>query len=88
MKMLLTALALTIASPALVQAAPAADPHAGHGSMDHSKHADHDRDGCCEKGADGKMACCGKMKADDKKMACCEEDAKPAADPHAGHGKH
>lgn len=85
MKMLLTALALTIASPALAQATPA-NTHADHGSMDHSKHGDHEMDGgCCEKGADGKMACCEKMKAAGKKMACCEETAKKAADAHAGH---
>jgi hypothetical protein len=82
MKILLTAIALTIAAPAFAQAAPA-DAHAGH---DGAKHEDHHGD-CCEKGADGKMACCEEMKATAKKMACCDKEAgkDKAADAHAGH---
>lgn len=44
---------------------------------------------CCEKAADGTMACCAKMKAEGKAMPCCDKakagDTAPAADPHAGH---
>lgn len=50
------------------QDAPVSDPHAGHGmaggKMD-----------CCEKAADGTMACCAKMKAEGKAMSCCEKAA-------------
>lgn len=55
-------------------AAPAANPHAGHDM----------KGDCCEKGADGKMACCEKAKAAGEKLDCCEKKA-GAADPHAGH---
>lgn len=111
MKMLLSAIALMIASPALAQAAPAGG-HSGH--ADHAAqaapaaaaagaqtgkavpatdpHAGHDMSGgamdCCKKGADGKMACCAKMKAEGMKMACCDKPAGSATsnvDPHAGH---
>lgn len=94
MKMLLIAAAMAVASPAFSQtAAPAADPHAGHtmpaDQAGHKMPADHaGHDGCCEKNADGKMACCAKMEAAGKKMACCEDKAaagEAAADPHAGH---
>lgn len=82
MKMMLVAIAMTIASPAFAQAAAPTDAHAQHsshvGTADHSMHAEHgghDRaGGCCEKYADGKMACCEKSDAET-----------PAADPHAGH---
>lgn len=94
MKMMLAAIAMTIASPAFAQTAPA-DAHAQHtgqqGTADHSQHSGHEghdmAGGCCEKNADGKMACCEKMKAEGKTMACCEKAAAetPAADPHAGH---
>jgi Spy/CpxP family protein refolding chaperone len=88
MKIFLTAIALTIAAPALAQTAAPADAHAGHPTKsmpaEHQKH-----DGCCDKMADGKMMpCCEKMKAAGKTMDCCDEQAegKTAADPHAGHG--
>jgi hypothetical protein len=57
-------------------AAPAADPHAGYANMP-----------CCDNAADGKKACCEKMKAEGKKMECCAETgAKSKA--HAGHSAH
>ena len=84
MKIILGALALVIAAPALGQTAPAADQHAGHHAqhqgMDHTKHqkGEHDCKKCCEemKGKDGKMEC------KDKKA-----DAKPAESGH-DHGGH
>jgi hypothetical protein len=72
MKILIAAVALTIASPAFAQAP---DPHAGHHQghgKDHEEHksccdqkdADGTRKNCCEKGKDGKaMACCEKQAA-------------------------
>lgn len=89
MKLLLNAIALTIAAPALAQNAGATDAHAGHAPADHAKHEGHDG-GCCKKDAQGKMACCEKMKAAGKEMACCDKDAKKgaASDAHAGHGNH
>ena len=56
-------------------AASAADPQAGHDM----------KGGCCDKGADGKMACCEKMKAEGKKRDCCAEMGGKTADAHAGH---
>ena len=89
MKMLLTAVAMMIASPALAQSAPVA-AHAGHSAQSgHAgpagqsnapapdPHAGHDMSGgmmdCCKKGADGTMACCAKMKAAGKAMPCCDK---------------
>ena len=67
MKTLFSALALTLAVPAIAQTAPAADPHAGHAqqqAMDHSKHkpGEHDCKECCEKMKQqgGKMECMDK----------------------------
>lgn len=111
MKMLIAAIAMLIASPALAQTAPANNhaDHAGHSAASghaHTGHSDapvsdphagHDMAGgkmdCCEKAADGTMACCAKMKAEGKAMPCCDkakaEDTAQAADaeadPHAGH---
>lgn len=90
MRMMLAAIAMTVASPALAQNAAPADAHAQHGTAAHAQHtghAGHDMGGCCEKDAKGKMACCEKMKANGKEMTCCEKPAAqaPAADPHAGH---
>jgi hypothetical protein len=73
MKIILSALALVIAAPAMGQTAPTADPNAGnhaqHHGTDHSKHqkGEHDCKACCEKmkGKDGKMECMD-MKADTK----------------------
>lgn len=82
MKILLGALALTLAVPAAAQSAPAADPHADHKGMDHSKmdHSKMDQ----SKVDGGKMDCCKKPMAD----CCCKDKAaaKPAAMPAAeGH---
>ena len=87
MKLMLVAIALTIASPALAQTAPA-NSHADHAAhtaqaapADHSAHgttsstdphAGHEMPaGCCEKMGDAKMPCCEKMKAAGKTMDCC-----------------
>jgi hypothetical protein len=45
----------------------------------------HDGD-CCKKDANGKMACCEKMRAAGKD--CCDEDGKPPANPQSGHSGH
>jgi hypothetical protein len=82
MKMLIAAVALTIASPAFAQTA---DPHAGHGTGHGSSHEQHKS--CCEqKDADGtRKDCCEKM-ADGKAMDCCAKHAKKTGgDAHAGH---
>ena len=88
MKMIFAAFALAIAAPAAAQTAAGHD-HAAHAAAGHAApdaaahqgdHAGHsgkqDHKGCCEKGADGKMACPHKN-AEGKKMDCCKE--------HAGH---
>jgi len=64
MKMLIGAVALALAVPAVAQTAPATDPHAGHAEPGKAKH---DCKECCEKmkGKDGKMECMD-MKADTK----------------------
>lgn len=101
MKMLLTAVAMMIASPAPAQTAPAtelashaahptqatAGIHAGHGAPSKNPHAGHAMMDCSKKGAAGVMACCAKMKATGKKMACRDKPATSGAgsDPHVGH---
>jgi hypothetical protein len=84
MKMLIGAVALALAVPAVAQTAPAADPHAVHAQpMDHSPHkaGEHDCKECCEK-----------MKQQDGKMECMDEkaEAKPAGDAgvHQDHASH
>jgi len=85
MKVIISAIALTFAVPAFGQAAPAAaDPHAQHQGMDHSKH---------EQGKHDCKECCEKMMGKDGKMACMEKnvDAKPASTDsktHEGHSGH
>ena len=84
MKLIIAAITMMIAMPAFAQSAAPADvrtPPTSQGEKTgHDGHEGHDTcSGCCDKGADGKMACCEKMKAEGK----AEE---PAADPHAGHG--
>ena len=87
MKLILSAIALAFASPALAQAPAQADAHAQHAQHaahgQHAQHAGHEghagHDGCCKKDADGKMACCEKMKAQGKKMDCCAEKGGKAA---------
>ena len=86
MKIVLGAIALAFAVPAVAQTAPATDPHAQHqamdlSKMDHSQHAGakHDCKECCEKmkGKDGKMECM------DKKGDAAS--AAPSASAHEGH---
>jgi len=88
MKMLLTTIALVIASPAAAQtAAPAQshDHHAVHGAQhgqghaDHAKHQPQSGDGheghhgeCCKDMADGKMMDCCKKMKKEGKMPCCD----------------
>ena len=87
MKMILGAIALTFAVPAVAQTAPARDPHAGHSmpaGIDHSQHQQGKHD-CKE--------CCEKMKGKDGKMECMDKrgEAKPAstdASAHQGHSGH
>lgn len=77
MKLMLAAIALTIASPALAQTAAPADAHADHAA--HATQAapvDHSAHGAGSNGnphADHEMAggCCEKM--GDGKMPCCEK---------------
>lgn len=93
MKMLLTAIALTIAAPALAQTAAPADAHAGHHGQATSSqaqpatnsHAGHDMGGMMDAAA--MKAQCDKMKAEGMKMDGCAMHAgsKAKADPHAGH---
>lgn len=87
MKILIAAVALTIASPAFGQGA---DPHAGHhqGQEQH-KGGHEEHKSCCEqKDADGtRKDCCEKMK-DGKAMACCEKHAERGADAHVVQDKH
>lgn len=80
MKMILAAVALAIASPAVAQTPAAPNPHANHAGHPEggADRAGHDMQGEC---------CCEKMKAEGKKMECCDKPAGAAAqaDPHAGH---
>lgn len=97
MKMILTAMALLIAAPALAQTAAPAGPHAahsGHAATAQAQpaadpHAGHAMDGTM-KGHAMSAECkkmCEEMKAAGKKMECCDKHAgaEAAADPHAGH---
>ncbi len=100
MKLILSAIAFAIATPAVAQSAPA-DPHAGHTAVASQAaqtgqaapgaaeggmgHSQHE--GCCDKHADGKaMPCCEKPMGNSKKMACCDKGAVgQSSAPHAGH---
>jgi hypothetical protein len=84
MKIVLTALAFVIASPALAQSA---DPHANHkvapsapAAPAHGGH-DADKKGCC---ADKAKDCCKSMEG----KGCCADRAKSGTDSHAGHQGH
>ena len=93
MKMLLTAIALTIAAPALAQTAAPVDAHAGHNAQTASSpakpatdpHAGHDMGGMMD--VEAMKAHCEKMKAEGMTMDGCDMHAgsKSKADPHAGH---
>ena len=76
MKMLIGAVALALAVPAVAQTAPATDPHAGHAEQGKAKHD------CKE--------CCEKMKGKDGKMECMDKkgEAKPAAPASGDHTSH
>ena len=74
MKMLIGALALILAAPVAAQAAPAADPHAGH-----AQHQQQPSGAPSEHKMDCK--CCEEMKQHAGKMECCEH-----AEGHADHG--
>ena len=70
MKILIAAVALTIAFPAAAQQA-AHQQHAQHQGMDHIQHQvmDHgnEQNDCC------KMKCCEKARKAGKKMECCDK---------------
>lgn len=95
MKMLLSAIALTIASPVLAQTTTPTDPHAGHNAQakapeagpSANPHAGHDMTGM--KDGRAMKAHCEKMKAEGKAMKGCEMHSKPdpKAHPHADHNK-
>jgi hypothetical protein len=84
MKIILSALALVIAAPAMGQTAPTADPNAGnhaqHHGTDHSNH---------QKGEHDCKACCEKMKGKDGQMECKDKTAKAksaeSVHDHEGH---
>jgi len=79
MTMIFGALALALAVPATVPAAPAAshDAHAQHKGMDHSQH---------QRGKHDCKDCCNKMKQSGGKMKCMDDKggAKPAAPASGG----
>ena len=88
MKLISAAITMMIATPAFAQSVAPADVHTQHttqaGTTGQGRHEGHDMSsGCCDKDADGKMACCEKMKAEGKATS---PSGAPAADPHAGHG--
>lgn len=91
MKMMFAVIAMAIISPALAQAAPTADAHAGHsapaGTATPAPHTGHANPASGREGHDMTGDCCEKAKAKGKKMPCCEKAPAetPAADPHAGH---
>jgi len=85
MKTLIGAIALITAAPLAAQAAPAANPHAGHAQQqgtDHGQHGQgkHDCKACCEKmkGKDGKMECMDKA-------GTAQAPAGPAPQAQPGH---
>jgi hypothetical protein len=79
MKMIIGAIALALAVPALAQQATATDPHAGHAEGEKPMH---DCKECCEKmkGKDGKMECMDKA-GEAKSGASGQQD-------HQGHEGH
>ena len=83
MKMIIGALALALAVPAVAQTAPARvpDAHAQHQGMDHSQD---------QKGKHDCKACCDKMKQSGGKMECMDKkgEAEPAAPSSGGHDSH
>ena len=87
MKMIIGALALALAVPAVAQTAPAADPHAGHQMPAHTQGMDHSQH---QQGKHDCKDCCDKMKQSGGKMECMDEKGKgktaaPASGNHTGH---
>lgn len=83
MKILLGAIALGLAVPAMAQTA---DPHAGHHAHKDMQHDPAKTDHDCK-------ACCEKMKASGGKMECLDKKADGKASPtpsadHHGHAGH
>lgn len=90
MKMILAAVALTIATPVFAQTSAPADPHSNHAPAEQQGHAGHSGSpGTDHAGHEmqGECSCCAQMKAGSKKMECCDKSAGAAAeaDTHAGH---
>jgi len=97
MKILIGAIALVIASPAMAQTAPQADPHAQHQPGQHpsDQHQmpqhqmpQHEgqgaQGGCCaDRDGDGRMDCCQHMAQAAEHRDCCAE--RPAAAQPQGH---
>ncbi|MGE4321820.1 MAG: hypothetical protein AB7E60_02170 [Sphingobium sp.] len=89
MKLIIVAITMMIATPAFAQSVAPAHVHTQHttqaGTAGHGRHEGHTMSsGCCDKDADGKMACREKMKTEGKAMSPSMKA--PVADPHAGHG--
>ncbi len=83
MKMILVAMALAFAAPALAQTPPATsannphEKHEGHPQGSGPKgHADHDMkmDCCADKNNNGRKDCC-------EEGGCCDKKERPAASP-------
>ena len=80
MKILIGAIALAFAVPAVAQTAPAADPHAGHAqqqAVDHSQHKGMDH----SQGKHDCKECCEKMKQQDGKMECMDKKGEAKTSP-------
>ncbi len=99
MRILMTAIALVIASPAVAQTAPAQqhqghDQHQQHGQQQgQAQHGQHqqgqhqERSGCCaDRNGNGRMDCCEGMAQAGDRRGCCPEQAPtpaPAAQPQS-----
>ena len=89
MKMILAAVALTIATPVVAQSSAPADAHANHAPAEQQGQAGHSGSAASGQAGHempGECPCCATMKAEGKKMECCDKPAGASeADPHAGH---
>lgn len=89
MKMILAAVALTIATPVVAQSSAPADAHANHAPAKQQGQAGHSGSAASGQAGHempGECPCCAKMKAEGKKMECHDKPVGPSeADPHAGH---
>ena len=82
MKMIIGALALSLAVPAVAQTAPAVDPHAGHQMPAQQG----DKKDCCEKmKAEGKECCCKDMAGKGHDMKQHQSGAERGSSGNAGH---